>query len=582
MTGPITYFIYARKSTEDQHRQVASIQDQLDALQNVIQREGLVQVGLPFTEAKSAKDPGRKVFNEMLDRIRKGEANAILTYDADRLSRNPIDNGQLQWMLQKSIIKVIKTPVRSFYPDDAGLLMSIEGGRSTDYVLRLSKVVKRGMRSRVAKGIRPNMAALGYKNIAIGEKGEIKDVVPDPGRFELVRRMWDMFLSGTYTVEQIRTMANEEWGFRTVKRKKLGGKKLGTSHMYQIFNNPFYYGEFTWKNPETGEREMHKGIQRKMITEAEFMRGQALLGNKAKFRNRTYISAFTGLMQCGECSSAISLDMKHQMICSICKYKFAYKNKEKCPKCETHIEKMKNPKILQYIYYHCTKRKNRSCSQGSILEQELERQISHVLSEVTIDDDYLNLALEYLADKRKREGKEEHNIQESLQAAHTDCQTRLKNLEQAYISPQNSNFDLYKPEEFGAAKRILVKERESLEKKIADVANHFDRSIDETARVVNFCHLAKQKFAKGDHNIKREIFSGIGTNLTLTNKKLIVNKLHPYLLIENELQKQRGLRMPPEPGKSESNKGRNGHSRRAILSWLPDLDSNQDTLLQRE
>jgi site-specific DNA recombinase len=164
MNGTLSYFLYVRKSSEDSQRQVASINDQINALNIVLEREGLELAAEPFKEERSAKDPGRPIFNEVLNRIERGEANALLVWDVDRLSRNPIDSGRLQWMLQKGVVRVIKTPGRSYYPEDAGLLMSIESGRATDYVMRLSKNVKRGLNSKALRGWRPSAGPIGYKN----------------------------------------------------------------------------------------------------------------------------------------------------------------------------------------------------------------------------------------------------------------------------------------------------------------------------------------------------------------------------------------------------------------------------------
>ena len=70
----IKYFQYCRKSSEAEDRQAASIGDQVSALKNVADKEGLHVVDI-FTEEKSSKDPGRPVFNEMLARIHAGEAD---------------------------------------------------------------------------------------------------------------------------------------------------------------------------------------------------------------------------------------------------------------------------------------------------------------------------------------------------------------------------------------------------------------------------------------------------------------------------------------------------------------------------
>lgn len=258
------FFIYCRKSSESEDRQAASIEDQLAAIQRVVDAQNLCVVAT-FTEERSSKSPGRPVFNEMVARINAGEANALIVWDNDRLARNPIDNGTIAWMLQTGVLQVIKTPGRSYYPEDAGLLLSIEQGRATDFVIRLSKNVKRGLNSKADKGWRPSGGPIGYINVGI-EKGN-KTIDKDPERFDLVRRMWEYYLTGQYSVRELREIVNEQWGLRTPQRRKLGGKKLSMSHLYRILNDPFYTGKFVWRDPETGEARLYEGKHPAIITE---------------------------------------------------------------------------------------------------------------------------------------------------------------------------------------------------------------------------------------------------------------------------------------------------------------------------
>src|SRR5882757_10395952 len=138
MTSKITFFVYARKSTDEKDRQVLSLDSQTNEWRAPEKRENLVILEM-LEESKTAKHPGRPIFNDMLDRIERGEANGILCWDIDRLYRNPIDEGRVRWLLQKGVIASIRTPSRQFFPDDAGLLMGVEGGRATDYIIRLAK-----------------------------------------------------------------------------------------------------------------------------------------------------------------------------------------------------------------------------------------------------------------------------------------------------------------------------------------------------------------------------------------------------------------------------------------------------------
>lgn len=566
MKADLKYFTYCRKSSEDSHRQIASIGDQINSLSNLAKNEGLKIAHKPFTEERSAKDPGRPIFNEVLDRIEKGEANALLCWDIDRLYRNPVDEGRLRWLLQKGTIQVIRTPYRSFYPEDAGLLMGVEGGRATDYVIRLSKNVKRGLNSKAMRGWRPSGGPIGYLNVGI-EKGS-KTIASDPDRFPLVRRMWDLFLTGTYSVREIRDLAANEWGLRTLQRRRIGGKPLSMSHMYNIFADSFYYGYYPWKDPETGEERMIKGNHEPMITEAEYWRAQTLLGKKGKIKPRTREFAFTGLIHCGECGGSVTAEEKHQLICTGCKFKFAYENKVACPKCETPIEEMKGPTILHYTYYHCIKKTNPNCTQKTIRLEDLEDQFKAELAKITIDEDYLQVALDYLRDKQSDFGQEETAMRVSLESAYEACQTRLKNLHNAYISPQNAKQELYTPEEFSKLKAEIVNERDGIEKQLSHVKEKLDKSLQATERTFNFCAFALHHFNTGDLRKKRTIFGTIGSNIILKDKKLTVERLHPFLLIENEFRAQRQLQDGLEPGKVLATKGKEAGLVASSPDWL--------------
>src|SRR3989344_2040211 len=114
----ITYFLYARKSSESDDRQVQSIDDQTNRLKAFAKDRGLT-IKTVLTEAKSAKKPyNRPVFTDMMSRIKAGEANGILCWQFNRLSRNSIDSGEIQWMLQEGVIQSIQTPEKEYLPDD--------------------------------------------------------------------------------------------------------------------------------------------------------------------------------------------------------------------------------------------------------------------------------------------------------------------------------------------------------------------------------------------------------------------------------------------------------------------------------
>src|SRR6266478_1116287 len=181
MTQKIKYFLYARKSTDEKDRQVMSLDSQTNELRAFAKREG-VFIYETIEESKTAKQPGRPLFNRLLDRIERGEANGLLCWDIDRLYRNPIDEGRVRWLLQQGIIASIRTPTRQFFPDDAGLLMGVEGGRATDYIIRLARNVKRGNQEKLRRGEWPGSKPLGYVY-----DSRLRNIVPDPKRAKIVQ-----------------------------------------------------------------------------------------------------------------------------------------------------------------------------------------------------------------------------------------------------------------------------------------------------------------------------------------------------------------------------------------------------------
>ena len=157
----IKYFIYCRKSSEAEDRQVLSIESQENELKGLAKKSNLTVLKV-LKEAQSAKAPGRPVFNQMLQEIQQGKAQGIVCWKLDRLARNPIDGGQILWFLQQGIIKHIKTFDRDYFPSDNVLMMSVEFGMANQFILDLSQNTKRGLRAKVEKGWLPGVSPPGY------------------------------------------------------------------------------------------------------------------------------------------------------------------------------------------------------------------------------------------------------------------------------------------------------------------------------------------------------------------------------------------------------------------------------------
>src|SRR3990167_9489459 len=107
------YFIYCRKSSEEEDRQILSLDAQKRELEEFATKSNLFIVDI-FMESKSAFKTGRPIYGEMLQRIEKDEANAVICWQPNRISRNPKDGGEFIHMTDLGFIKELRTPYKAF------------------------------------------------------------------------------------------------------------------------------------------------------------------------------------------------------------------------------------------------------------------------------------------------------------------------------------------------------------------------------------------------------------------------------------------------------------------------------------
>ena len=349
-TVKIKYVLYARKSTESEERQVLSIDSQIKEMLSMAEREGLEVVEIR-RESHSAKESGqRPVYKEILEDIRRGRFNGILTWAPDRLSRNAGDLGSIVDLMDQKLLMEIRTYGQHFKnsPNEKFLLMILCSQAKLENDNK-SVNVKRGLRTRVEMGLWPGVAPTGYLNQKLIDRK--CQVIIDPERGHIIKKIFEKVAYEKWSGRKVYNWLRFDLNFRTVA----GKKHLSLGNIYRTLSNTFYYGVFEYPR---NSGNWYTGKHEPLITKELFDLVQKQVKSQV-LRSEGKEFAFTKMMTCGLCDSGISACEKFK------KFKNA-----------TH----------RYVYYGCTKAKDGNCKCGYIEEKELIKQFEALIENLNINE----------------------------------------------------------------------------------------------------------------------------------------------------------------------------------------------------
>lgn len=479
------YFLYCRKSQEAEDRQVLSLPAQRAEAERRFAAEVGTTIAGVFEEAMSAKAPGRPIFNDMMARLEAGEADGIIAWAPDRLARNSMDGGRIVYLIDQGVIRDLKFLTYTFENNPQGkFMLAIMFGQSKYYSDALSENVKRGNRAKIAAGWRPNLAPLGYLNDLA-----TKTIIPDPVHFPLIKQMFQLLFEGR-SPRDIALIARDEWGFRTPKRRKIGGVPLALSSIYKILSNEFYAGLILWGG------QVYPGKHTPVVSLEDFERARAILARPNQQRPHTYRFAFTSLIRCGACALMVTAEHK------------------------------RNRFGRRYVYYHCTRRlRDDRCTQPSIEQRDLERQIATFLetlrapawlTPVLLMNSELDAGLEATARRAQ---------QLSLKRARADTERQLGELTGLRVR------ELIGDGEFVTRRATFQKDLARIAEELAKSDASRTASLEPWSDLIWFSVEAANCFRNGDYAAKRQVVEIAGSNPTLTDKTLSIQAAKPFELL---------------------------------------------------
>ena len=351
--------------------------------------------------------------------------------------------------------------------------------------------------------------------------------------------MFDLMLTGSYTPPKILNIANKQWGYRTRKYKKHGGKELARSSIYRMFTNIFYTGIISCRGKE------YQGKHEAMISLEEFDRVQILLGRKGKPRPKKHEFAFTGLIRCGECGCVHTAETKRKIIRS-------------------------TGKIKEFTYYHCTRKKrDLNCSQRkAIRKEDLELQIEREISKLSILPEFLEWALEDLNSKNDNE---------------IECRARIYEMQHKTLTEKQNNLDeltkmryrmLIDDEQFLKEKETLQNDILKIKEQLRETENRAENWLELTEKTFTFATYAHKEFLTGDLQKKKEILMGLGSHPIILDGKLTIQANEWLVPIENGYPALKAEYERLELHKLPLNKTKTEALASVRLNWSGCRDSN--------
>ncbi len=346
----VKYCLYARKSMESEEAQILSIDSQIKEMLQMAERDHLEVIEIK-KESHSAKEAGqRPIFNEIVDEIKQKKFNGILTWNADRISRNAGDLGRIVDLMDQGLLHDIRTYGQKFSnsPNEKFLLMILGSQAKLENDNKVINV-KRGLRARCEMGLWPCTAPTGYLNSKNTEKRCHVEI--DSHRAPIIKKMFEKIAYEKYSGRRLHTWLKDEIKFTTKN-----GKLLTLSNVYIALRNHFYYGTFEYPK---GGGQWYIGKHTPIITKELFDKVQEqMISYTLKGEHKEF--AFTKLMTCGLCGSGITADEK--------------------------FKKQNNGNIHRYVYYGCSRFHDKNCKSSYMREEDLIEQLAGLMNQIDLDE----------------------------------------------------------------------------------------------------------------------------------------------------------------------------------------------------
>ena len=200
-------------------------------------------------------------------------------------------------------------------------------------------------------GLRPGQSPVGYLNEKRMDR-KCQSII-DPERAPIIKKIFEKVAYEKWSGRKIFNWLKFELNFKSVT----GNKGLTLGNIYQILQNPFYYGVFEYP---VKSGNWYTGKHEPLITKELFDQVQLQTKSQVLRSEHNKEFAFTKIMTCGLCGSGVTAHEK--------------------------FKKLRNGEVNRHVYYGCTKVRDKECKCGYICEEELIEKFELLIEKVNLDE----------------------------------------------------------------------------------------------------------------------------------------------------------------------------------------------------
>lgn len=470
--------IYCRVSTEEQAREGFSLDAQERFCRSYAEQNGFRIIGTYRDEGKSGTTLDRPALKDVLERCQKeNPIDAVLVQETDRLARNTKDHLTIKAILKKAGVKLISVAQPMLDDSPEGNMIDTILASVNQFQSDINgRKIKKGHQEKFEEGWWPGWAPLGYRNVTLeenaGDRKARRIIEEDPIQWTLLKEGFNLYLSGNYSIDEIRDILTEK-GFRSKY-----GKKISHSIMAYTIRNPFYAGIMQWNGQE------RVGNHKPMISIQEHKRILQIISahnlNACRRRKHDFI-------------------LRGFMFCKICGQRYT---------AEKHPSKNK-------AYYRCATMMGHSNRGQNVEVARLEHEVEERFKGIEFSQEFINLVVTKVKAMYQMRRDELGTQKQALQNQKIALEKKRDIIEAKLFSGVISDDD------FARNRAKLKGELEQIQNQIDDLDCQREFDIDVIEEVLKLTRNVHKAYTEASGDLKRQYLALFWEKFLVQDKKIV-------------------------------------------------------------